>query len=82
MATRNEPTAAQSLYPNLPSSARPERQQSGPRLSEAMYPSLAPKPQPAPPNRYRESTMTLAQRCDEDPWFEYRLALSGIRRKR
>ena len=34
-------SAAQSLYPHLPSAERPERAQGGPRLSDAMYPDLA-----------------------------------------
>ena len=40
MAQR-EPTAAQSLYPNLPSGARPERQQRTPNIADAMWPSLS-----------------------------------------
>jgi hypothetical protein len=53
MAQR-EPSAAQALYPNLPSGERPERAQTGPRLSEVMYP----RPQPKPPtNSDRESLL-------------------------
>jgi hypothetical protein len=48
-----EPTAAAALYPNLPKGERPERAQTGPRLSEAMYPR-PPKP---PSNPYRESLL-------------------------
>jgi hypothetical protein len=45
----NPPSAAQSLYPHLPTSARPEVKQSKPNLAEAMYPG--PKP---PPGWHRE----------------------------
>jgi hypothetical protein len=34
----NEPTAAGQIWPNLPKGERPERAQTGPRLSAAMWP--------------------------------------------
>jgi hypothetical protein len=40
MAQR-EPTAAQSLYPHLPSGERPEVKQRTPTLADAMFPSLS-----------------------------------------
>jgi hypothetical protein len=47
-------TAAGQIWPHLPSAARPERAQTGPRLSEAMYP----RPQPKPPtNSDRDSLL-------------------------
>ena len=53
-------SAAQSLYPNLPTQARPEReQQHAPTIAQAMYPSLAPQP---PPNWHRED-IALIQRA-------------------
>jgi hypothetical protein len=49
-----EPTAAEALFPNLPKGERPEQAQTGPRLSEAMFP----RPQPKPPtNSDRESLL-------------------------
>jgi hypothetical protein len=55
MAQSSEPTAAQALFPNLPSGERPERAQTGPRLSEAMYPRPS---QPKPPtNSDRDSLL-------------------------
>jgi len=75
-------SAAQAIWGNLPSGARPEVQQRRPSLAEALYPSLVPKPQPAP-NRNRQNTdVSLAQRCDENPMFEMMLAKSGLVRKR
>jgi hypothetical protein len=56
-----------------------QRQQ--PRLAEALYPDLVP-PKPTPVNRPREPEMSLAARADADPWFEYRLAMAGLIRKR
>jgi hypothetical protein len=53
----NPPSAAQSLYPNLPSGARPEVKQEQPRLAQAMWPG--PKP---PPNWHRED-INLIQRA-------------------
>jgi hypothetical protein len=35
-----ERTAAQSLYPHLPSGERPQRAQTGPSIGDAMWPSL------------------------------------------
>jgi hypothetical protein len=74
-------SAAQAIWGNLPSGARPEVEQRRPSLAEALYPSLVPKPPPTP-NRYRESTVSLAQRCDEDAMFEMMLAKGGLVRKR
>jgi hypothetical protein len=82
--TQGPRSAAASLYPHLPSAEPeppPRQQRRGPRLADALYPSLAPKPQPAP-NRYRESEVSLTQRCDENPWLEHGLAMSGLIRKR
>jgi hypothetical protein len=63
MAQQIPKSAAASIYPHLPSVVPAPVQRQQPRLAEALYPSLAPKP-PAP-NRQRASTgMTLAQRCD------------------
>jgi hypothetical protein len=45
--TDRPPSAAASLYPHLPHAkepVQPQRQQ--PRLAEALYPSLVPKPKP------------------------------------
>ena len=36
-----KPSAAQSLYPNLPSAERAERQQRGPSVADSMFPSLS-----------------------------------------
>jgi hypothetical protein len=44
-------SAAQALYPNLPSAERPEVAQSKPNIADAMWPSLTPKP---PPGWHRE----------------------------
>ena len=33
-------SAAQSLYPHLPSAERPERGQGGPKIADAMWPAL------------------------------------------
>jgi hypothetical protein len=42
-------SAAQSVYPHLPSAERAPVQSAKPTLAAALYPSLAPKPpQPAP----------------------------------
>jgi hypothetical protein len=47
-------SAAGQIWPHLPSAERPERAQTGPRLSEVMYP----RPQPKPPtNSDRESLL-------------------------
>ena len=77
------PTAAQALYGHLKSGVRDvvERRDQPASVADALYAHLKP-PQPAP-NRYRQSTdVSLAQRCDEDPWLEHQLALSGLVRKR
>ena len=63
-----EPSAAQALYPNLPSGERPERAQTGPRLSEAMYPR--PSQPRLTPDELREA------------WRERMQELAGIRRRR
>jgi len=61
-----EPTAAQSLYPNLPSAERePIKQSSEPRLADAMYP----RPQ-------------LSRRELDDLWRDHLMALAGLRRRR
>ena len=41
MPQREPPSAAQSLYPNLPTSARPEVKQRQPNIADAMWPSLS-----------------------------------------
>jgi hypothetical protein len=41
MAQREPPSAAQSLYPNLPSGGRPEVKQRQPNIADAMWPSLS-----------------------------------------
>jgi hypothetical protein len=77
-----EPSAAQALYGHLKSGARePVERRQGGSIADAMYPSLVPKPKAAP-NSPREPEVSLAQRCDEDPWFEWRLAMGGLRRVR
>jgi hypothetical protein len=50
---REPPSAAQALYPHLPSAERREVKQSERTLAEAMYP----RPQAKPPNPYRESLL-------------------------
>jgi hypothetical protein len=77
-----ERSAAQSIYPHLPHDAGQPVQRQQPRLADAMFPSLAPKPPPPAPAPHREPEVSLAQRCDENPWLEYGLALCGIRRVR
>jgi hypothetical protein len=47
-------SAAGQIWPHLPSAARPERAQTGPRLADAMYPRPHPKP---PTNSDRESLL-------------------------
>jgi hypothetical protein len=49
-------SAASQIYPHLPSAQRPEVEQRAQSLASAMWPSLAPKPKPAP-NPYRESLL-------------------------
>jgi hypothetical protein len=74
-------TIASQIYPHLASVDPPPPPRAQPRLADALYPSLALKP-PAP-NRPRASPgVSLAQRCDESPAFEQRLALMGIIRRR
>jgi hypothetical protein len=65
---QREPSAAAALYPNLPSSERPEQTQTGPRLSEAMWPRAEPKP--LSPQELREA------------WRDHLMQLAGLRRKR
>jgi hypothetical protein len=79
------PTAAGALYPHLKSCTPDvvQRRQQG-SVADAMYLHLKP-PQPKPPpesNRYRESEVSLATRCDENPQLEWLLGMSGLRRKR
>jgi hypothetical protein len=75
-------SAAASLYPHLPSAdPEPRGRAQSVSLAHSMYPSLVP-PRPAPPNRNRESEVSLAALCDENPWLEVTLAMSGLRRKR
>ena len=50
-------TAAQSLYPNLPSGERPEVKQRQPSLAEAMWPG------PKPPPGWRPDDIALIQRA-------------------
>jgi hypothetical protein len=65
------PNAAQSIYPHLPSAEREPIKQSEPKLAEALYPALVPKPERRlSPDELREA------------WHEHLWALSGIRRKR
>ena len=66
MAQRN---AAGMIWPHLPTGERAERQQSGPSVADAMWPTLAPKAlRRLSPNELREA------------WHEYQWSLSGIRR--
>jgi hypothetical protein len=65
MAQR-EPSAAQALYGHLPSAERPERQQSGPRLSDALYPR----------SKERRSSYDELKAA----WFERRMEMVGFRR--
>jgi hypothetical protein len=54
--TQREPSAPQALYGHLPSADREPVQRQQPRLADAMFPSLAPTPQPKPPvDRWREA---------------------------
>jgi hypothetical protein len=80
------PQPDKGIWPHLPSSSRPARAPASkePLLAQAMFPNLTPPPQPKPaPNRTLERTeVSLAQRCDENPWLEHQLALSGLVRKR
>jgi hypothetical protein len=65
-------SAAQSLYPNLPSAARPEvEQRNKPTTAQAMYPSQA----SLVPKRLSYDELRQA-------WRDHMLALAGIRRKR
>jgi hypothetical protein len=51
------PSAAASIYPHLPHDKAPvQAQRQQPRLADALYPSLAPKPKP-PPNADREALL-------------------------
>jgi hypothetical protein len=61
-----EPSAAEALFPNLPSGERPEQAQTGPRLANAMYPR--PQQPQLSSNELREA------------WHEHQWALAGIRR--
>jgi hypothetical protein len=81
MADR-EPSAAASLYPNLPSDKPVEASRSGSDIAGAMYPHLRPKPAPAQNNRYYDSTVSLATLCDENPALERGLAMCGLIRRR
>jgi hypothetical protein len=79
-------TAAGQIWSNLPSADPAPVQRQQPRLADALYPHLRP-PQlasPAPTNSYRASTdlRNLAARADADPWLEWRLAMSGLIRRR
>ena len=64
----NPPSAAQSLYPHLQSGAREPIKQSEPKLSAAMWPSLAPK--------------ELSREELKEAWRDYQLALAGLKRRR
>ena len=82
--TQQPPTAALSLYPHLKSGV-PEpvqRHDHTGSIADAMYPSLVAKPKPAPNRSHQSADMSLAARCDENPWLEHRLALAGLVRKR
>jgi hypothetical protein len=70
----NPPSAARALYPHLPSAARPERAQTGPRLAEALWPR--PKPQ------RRISVTNAWARDEENPWRDLMLQAAGFRRIR
>jgi hypothetical protein len=74
MAERAPPSAAQSLYPNLPSATPDvvEKRQQG-TVAAAMYPSLVPKPKS--PNPYLGNVT-------ESQWRDYLWSLAGLRRKR
>ena len=79
-----EPSAAGALYPNLKSGTPDvvDQRRQG-TIADAMFPSLGPKTKPAPVLRtYRQPEQSLAERCDEDPWLEHRLALAGLVRRR
>jgi hypothetical protein len=85
MNNRPPPSAAEALFPNLktgtPSIVERLRDRN-PSIADAVYAHLRPPPSspPSAPKPYREPEVSLAQACDEKPWLEYGLALSGLRR--
>jgi hypothetical protein len=86
MNNRPPPSAAEALFPNLktgtPSIVERLRERS-PSIADAVYAHLRPPPpKPPAPNRSREPEVSLAQACDEKPWLEHQLAMSGLRRIR
>jgi hypothetical protein len=82
MTDRTSPSAAASLYPNLPSDKPVEVSRSGGDIAGAMYPHLRPKPAPAPSRGYYDSTVSLATLCDQNPALEHGLAMCGLIRRR
>jgi hypothetical protein len=71
------PSAAQSLYPNLPSDDGRQAQWTQQRRdrSESVASAMYPRPKPPPKNPYLEG-MT------ETEWRDQLWALAGLRRKR
>jgi hypothetical protein len=53
----NPPSAAQSLYPHLPTGERPEVKQSKPNIADALYPG------PKPPPNWRPEDINLIKRA-------------------
>ena len=66
-------SAAASLYPNLrQASSEPQQQRQQPRVADALYPNLVPKPKSQNPYLH---PMT------EQAWRDQLWALAGLRRK-
>lgn len=79
------PSAAVSLYPHL-KTGTPDvvQQREFVSVADAMFPHLKPSVPKATPvvQAYREPEISLVQRCDENPWLEHGLAMSGLKRVR
>jgi hypothetical protein len=78
------PSAAQAMYGHLPSGTPDivQRQRPPSPVADAVYSHLRPTLQPQPNRRQNTEEVSLAQRCDENPWLEHGLAMMGLRRVR
>ena len=78
------PSAAQAMYGHLPSGTRDVAQQGRQPASvaDAVYSHLRPPAEAKPNRRQNTEEVSLAQRCDENPWLEHGLAMMGLRRIR